>query len=359
MLADIQQAQRTAPQDLYERFTSARRERKLRHRDAAHAVGASEGAAIASAVGRRDGLAAVRLKGPWPELFEQVPALGTVMALTRNDSCVHEKTGVYADMSHEGLMGLALGPDIDLRIFYMRWAHAFAVSEPGARGVQRSLQIYDRHGDAIHKVFLREGSDLMAWFGFVDRNTHDDQSPGGSFESEQPPPDTTPDTAVDVGAFQQAWAAMTDTHEFFPLLRKFKLARTQALRLAPSDFACRVETVSARLMLQDAARDGTSIMCFVGNPGMIQIHSGPVARVEIMGDWLNVLDPGFNLHLREDRIAAAWVVKKPTSDGIVTSLELFDANGETIAMFFGERKPGKPELAAWRTLVERLPALAG
>jgi putative hemin transport protein len=71
-----------------------------------------------------------------------------------------------------------------------------------------------------------------------------------------------------------------------------------------------------------------------------------------------VLDPGFNLHLREDRIASAWVVKKPTVDGTVTSLELFDAAGETIAMLFGKRKPGLPEMPEWQATVERLFPLA-
>lgn len=68
--------------------------------------------------------------------------------------------------------------------------------------------------------------------------------------------------------------------------------------------------------------------------------------------WLNVLDAGFNLHLRADHIASAWVVGKPTGDGLVTSLELFDPQGETIAMFFGERKPGRQELATWRSLID-------
>ena len=110
--------------EVYEQFARLRRERKLRHRDAARAMGISEGEAIAAAVGRRDGLSAVRLEGPWPEMFEQLPALGPVMALTRNESVVHEKVGRYEDLSHEGLMGLALGKDIDLRIFYHRWRHA-------------------------------------------------------------------------------------------------------------------------------------------------------------------------------------------------------------------------------------------
>jgi putative hemin transport protein len=112
-------------------------------------------------------------------------------------------------------------------------------------------------------------------------------------------------------------------------------------------------------------------MVFVGSPGCIQIHTGPVVRVEPMemparGDaapmrWLNVLDPGFNLHLREDRIASVWIVEKPTSDGHVTSVEAFDSEGELMAMFFGARKPGMPEREDWRKLVRglaRLPAAA-
>jgi putative hemin transport protein len=55
-----------------------------------------------------------------------------------------------------------------------------------------------------------------------------------------------------------------------------------------------------------------------------------------------------------DYIAQAWLVRKPTDDGIVTSVELFDGSGEVIAMFFGERKPGNPELPAWGTLVSEL-----
>jgi putative hemin transport protein len=100
-------------------------------------------------------------------------------------------------------------------------------------------------------------------------------------------------------------------------------------------------------------------MVFVGSGGCIQIHTGPVHTIRPMDTadarWINVLDPGFNLHLRTDRIAAVWAVEKPTADGVVTSVEAFDHDGELMAMFFGERKPGKPELAGWRELVAGLP----
>ncbi|WP_304529309.1 ChuX/HutX family heme-like substrate-binding protein, partial [Acidovorax sp. HMWF029] len=58
---------------------------------------------------------------------------------------------------------------------------------------------------------------------------------------------------------------------------------------------------------------------------------------------------------RTDMVAHVWVVEKPTADGIVTSVEAFDHAGELMAMFFGARKPGKPELQGWRDLVSGLP----
>jgi putative hemin transport protein len=343
------------PATLLAQFLQVRRERRLRHRDAAAVLGISEGEAVAAAVGASGALSAVRLRGPWPELFEQMPRLGAVMALTRNECAVHEKIGRFEKMSHEGHVGLALGSAIDLRIFYSRWAQVFAVREDTERGVQRSLQVFDANGGAIHKVFLRAGSDLQAWEAIVAERAHPDQTPRLEPQRAGEAGGTDGGAEVDVQAFQRAWLALTDTHEFYPLLRRFGLSRTRALALAPSGYACRVRTDAARKLLEDAAASGIAIMCFVGNAGMIQIHSGPVSRVETIGEWLNVLDADFNLHLRQDGIASAWVVRKPTADGPVTSLELYDARGDTAAMFFGARKPGIPEQPAWRSLIEALP----
>ena len=66
-----------------------------------------------------------------------------------------------------------------------------------------------------------------------------------------------------------------------------------------------------------------------------------------------MLDRSFNLHLREDGIARAWLVRKPTVDGIVTSIEIFDQEGRQIAWMFGKRKPGQAEDGKWPALAER------
>ncbi|AMP04018.1 hemin-degrading factor [Collimonas pratensis] len=350
-------ATRNPQSDLRQRFLAAKREQKLRNRDAAVAIGVSEGEALAACVGAE----AIRLQPNFVEIFEEVPQLGAVMALTRNDNVVHEKDGVYEKMSHNGHVGLALGAAIDLRIFYKQWHFGCAVIEEVTRGsetsLQKSLQFYDLHGEAVHKVFLREHSNHAAFDELVVRWRDPQQLPGITVEPAPPAAIDKADAEIDGDGFRAAWSNMQDTHEFFGLLRDFGVSRTQALRLAPPQFVRRLDNGAARLILDQAAASGLPIMVFVGNRGMIQIHSGPVANIKLMGPWLNVLDPGFNLHLREDKIVSSWVVSKPTRDGAVTSLELFDADGGTIAMLFGVRKPGQPELPAWRATAINLPLL--
>jgi putative hemin transport protein len=350
-----------APDRLREAYAQARAAGAQRHRDIAAGLGVSEAELIAAHSDAHadlndgaPGLRAQGLRGPWPEIVLGLEAAGELMALTRNASCVHEKTGVYTRASAAGGMGLVLGEEIDLRVFYRRWAHGFAVFESGPRGVQRSLQFFDAQGVAIHKVFTRPQTDLDAWHGLIRRHAAPVSDGGIHIEPAPAEPAETPDDRIDRAGFHDAWASLRDTHDFFGLLKAHGLTRAQALRLAEPRFVQRVDAGSAQQLLAGAAASGTSIMVFTGNPGMIQIHSGPVHKVAVMGPWLNVLDARFSLHLREDHIAQAWVVRKPTTDGLVTSLELFDARGELIAMFFGARKPGKPELCAWRQLIEAL-----
>lgn len=338
------------PEALRTRWMRLKEDRKLRTRDAAAELGVSEAELVATLCGS----SAVRLEGDFRELVSKMPNVLRAMALTRNASCVHEKTGHYDSVSHGGHTGLVLGPDIDLRIFFSHWRHGFALEEPGADGAVRSMQFFDAHGDAVHKIFLRDPDSLEDWTGIVNAFTATDQTP--RIEVTPAPPREAPraDGDVDVKGFLDAWSAMRDTHEFFGMLRSHGVARDQALRLADNRFCYRVGNDAPGALLDAVAGTGLSIMVFVGNPGCIQIHTGPIHDVRTMGPWLNVMDPGFNLHLRADHVAQAWVVKKPTDDGIVTSLELFDARGDLIVQFFGARKPGIPEKAEWRELVARL-----
>ena len=341
--------------EIRERFAALRAEGR-RHKDAAESLGISEGEAIAAHAVVQDGpLQATPLRKPWLELLQALELCGPVLALTRNASTVHEKTGVYEKLSGSGHVALALGEDIDLRLFFGQWHAGFAVRE----GASLSLQFFDAHGVAVHKVFARDATDRDAFQSVID--AHADPALAPVFTPAEPKAPPKADSAIDAVALASAWGVMQDTHEFFGLLNTFEVERQQSFRLTEGEFTRRAAKSAVRDLLNEAAFDGTPIMVFVGSPGCIQIHTGPVVRVEPMEmrgmQWLNVLDPGFNLHLREDLIDAVWIVEKPTSDGVVTSVEAFDEQGGLMAMFFGARKPGVPEREAWRAIVRKLPVV--
>ena len=281
------------------------------------------------------------------------------MTLTRNDSAVHEKTGRFDSISFHGNKGVVLNRDIDIRIFFDRWRSGFAVVEKVRSGTRHSLQFFGADGVAVHKVYLREDSDARAFESLVLDFMDTDQGPGQTVLRWTNSVGNRPDGEIDRAALRERWLALRDVHDFHNMLRAVGAGRTQAFRLVGEDCACRVAADSFQTALAKAAASVLPIMVFVGNPGTIQIHTGAVHRLKQTGPWYNVLDPGFNLHLRTDRIAGAWVVRKPTAEGIVTSLEIFDSDDRQIAWMFAERPPGEAERDDWRDLVASLEARSG
>ena len=147
-------------QSLAQRWADFRTENpKTRIRDAAAALDVSEAELLAT----QTGTSAERLEGDFRELLKEVPTLGYVMALTRNDHAVHERSGVYEKVSFKDQTGLVLGPDIDLRLFMAHWHFGFAVNE----NERKSLQFFDRDGTAVHKIYLTEKSDQAAYAALV------------------------------------------------------------------------------------------------------------------------------------------------------------------------------------------------
>lgn len=321
---------------------------KLRQRDAARELGVSEAEIVACRCG--DGVQ--RLRGPWGPLLQDLHGLGTVMALTRNESVVHEKVGRFDNVTIYQNMGLVLNEDIDLRIFLSHWHHGYAVTEETPGGLRRSLQFYDVDGTAVHKVYPQE--DDGSFGTLVANHLHADQSPGQEVVPLTRPALDHPDSEIDAGGLRRRWHALQDVHDFHAMLQEAGAGRVQAFRLAGCDLAFRVKPHSFRTVLENAAAAGIPVMIFAASAGVIQIHTGSINRLRETGPWYNVLDPGFSLHLRHDHVAGAWVVRKPTREGVVTSLELFDSLERDILLMFGKRKPGEVEREDWRALVNAL-----
>ena len=156
---------------------------KMRARDQADALGISEAQLVAASCGA----GVTRIDAHPDHVMEAAQKLGEVMALTRNPSCVHEKIGRYANYHPGKHAAMILTPEIDLRIFPAHWCHAFMVETGIDSGTRRSLQVFDAAGDAVHKIFLREGASLTAWDGLRLSGRAPDQARPSTWRRASPP----------------------------------------------------------------------------------------------------------------------------------------------------------------------------
>ncbi|MBA4300180.1 MAG: hemin-degrading factor [Cyclobacterium sp.] len=324
----------------------------LRIRDAAAKLGVSEAELLATGIGE----SVIRLSENFEYQFLEFPKLGRVMSLTRSEGCVLEHKGPFQkiEMHQAGpnKMATVIGP-IEQRVFFAGWKFGFAVTTESPRGPMKSLQYFDKEGEAILKIYPQDSSKDDAFEALIKHYTTANQSAEMELEA-FPSPEYTTREGLDFEGFSSDWENMKDTHAFFGLLRKYKLNRLDAVKWIDDKWAYQVDRLSARIVVEKAAETQLPIMIFAGNKGNIQIHQGKVRTVRQMGDWLNVLDPDFNMHLNENVVDSAFVVHKNTEDGLVSALELFDKKGEMVAQFFGLRKPGLPQRPEWKALLDSL-----
>ncbi|MET3589481.1 putative hemin transport protein [Bartonella silvatica] len=325
--------------------------KEMRNRDFAVSIGISEAELIAAycTVGK-----AKRLLIDIATLLEHAPQLGTVMALTRNEYAVHEMTGCFEKTVHNQHVPITLG-EIDLRIFAKQWKFGFEHDVVILGKPAKSLQFFDQHGIAILKVYSKDTTNMEKWGQLVEKLLHDDQSSVLKILPASVPAQCDI-TKLDIEQFRDRWRKMTDVHQLHEIISEFKINRHDAVKCAGHEFANKLKIETIEMMLNQAAQQEIPIMCFVGNKGCIQIFTGQVKNIKQMGPWLNVLDHKFDLHLLIPGIDSVWCVRKPTNDGYVSSLEVFDKNGEMIVQFFGVRKEGQKERKDWRSLLDSLPS---
>ncbi|MFN3722123.1 MAG: hemin-degrading factor [Paracoccaceae bacterium] len=337
--------------DLIAQISHARTQHpKLRARDLAASLGLTEAHLVAAEAGAT----ATRIVADPARLLPHVCRMGDVMALTRNESAVHERRGIYRNFQSGAHAAMVLGDEIDLRIFPRHWVHAFALRRETDQGVQRSLQVFDAAGDAVHKVHLGADSHAAAFDAAITDLALAADAP---FELNPRAAADAARSAEDrIDALRSAWAQMTDTHQFLAMVRKLGMNRLGANRTVGPRFARPLPVDAVSQALERSAAEALNIMIFVGNEGCIQIHSGPVQRIAPMGPWQNVLDPRFNLHLRADHVVEVWLVTKPTKRGPAISVEAFDAQGRLILQLFGKRAEAETDTSGWDRMAEGLAA---
>ncbi|MFP4510786.1 MAG: hemin-degrading factor [Spirochaetaceae bacterium] len=331
----------------------------IRVRDAAHRLGVSELEllyAVAEAPENNRGIAVTVLGGDPAAHFSALSGFGRLMALTRNDAVVSETYGHFGEISVSGKRAMVHHDGIDLRVDFHHWHHAVAVETHRGQRCLRSLQFFDCDGQAVHKAYLTDDSVVDLYETYVRTHQVAANAQDLQVRPADPPVDNRGGSDVDVEELRRRWSALTDTHQFVALLSQLKVQRIAALRAVGPEFAQRARPGAWKDLLEYVRENGLPVMIFVRSPGCTQIYSGPVRKLMTSGDYFNVFDPEFHLHMREDELAESWVVRKPTAHGTVTSLEVYSPDGTLALQFFGVREDTKNQSQAWHECIEQFVA---
>lgn len=338
--------------DLATRWRNLRAARPaVRTREAAAKLGVSEAELIASMVG--DG--AVRIEANPADLLYALTEVGPCTALTRNQHAVGVVRGSYGGIELGMHTAQIDGEQIALLAVLDHWRHLYAFDEPDPRRPgerRRSIHAFDRTGAGIHKIYLAPDGDAPTWDAIVATRLSDAPlviQPAAPIRRERS------DASIDRIALRRDWDAMQSIDELPALLDHHGATRPQALRLVGEPRARWVADgepgeIIERL-LEAVITAGEAVTICIGNPGCLHRFTGVLDQIAQHAGWIDVLAPGFDLHIRADRIAASWVLD--TQAGAV--LELLDADGASIAQVLPRRSARGAEDPAWRGLLEGLP----
>ncbi|PID46839.1 MAG: hypothetical protein CSB47_01770 [Proteobacteria bacterium] len=317
---------------------------KTRIRNAAEELGISELELLSTEIGHT----CIRLSPNFAGILDELPSLGPVMALTRNDAVVHETTFPFGEIHWQERTALYLQPGQCTRYFTTHWAHAIAVEEDD----RKSLQFFDHYGEAVHKIYLTQNSKLDAYQRIVEAFRSDDQTNRTAVE--QVAQEVPATIQIDKGELRGRWSTIENAHQSDDLIEDFGGNRSTIYAALGEEYATRLDCGDAEVLLTLLSEHALSTNISVQNHAAVQSYCGSVKRLLRTGPWFNVLDPTFNLHLNTEQIAQVWVIKKPSDNGLLHSIDVLDNAGQSIVTIADDRLRNQPESAEWQEIVSKL-----
>ena len=292
----------------------------------------------------------VFLKGDWEALLTNIKRLGDVSVLSGNETVMHLATGRYDDFKGRDGSGLIVSKGIDLRLFMSEWRYGAAILP--ASGSVPGFVFFNGAGDPVHRILVTETSNAAEFDALVAE--FKGEIPVFSPEAEAPKSVETP-TEETKAAFLAGWRALKDTHEFSGLLRDHKLSRIDAVRLAEGEFSAQLDPAAYSALFGQLVEQEVSILLFALNDGCVQISTGAITEMNQTKGTLQLVEEDSRTVISLPRIKQVWRVSKPTEDGLVHSLELYDAEGEPVAYLFGSEKGDSTSIVKWKELLFALP----
>lgn len=289
--------------------------------------------------------------------------LGLVKCITRNRYAVSIQEGMFRNQHLYGYnkvnisaeTGLVLNPrKLDLRIYFKHWNHIYYIKQYKDKKIQRSFQVFDFYGQAMHKIFITERSSESGLSVLLKRYNTTQQTPP-TFRVRYPHYRSLINVDYEFNEYiDTEWRHMSCGEGIHALMEKYKMTRQELFRCVKPDLAYPVSKRALIQVLTSARERYEELVIAVPNQGCVQLYTGLLDKILCANDWLHVHNPANKLQIHESKISECWVVRKPIGNGHETTLEIFAADNELMVQIGGQRDKGQKERASWREIIERV-----
>ncbi|MEO0453507.1 MAG: ChuX/HutX family heme-like substrate-binding protein [Verrucomicrobiota bacterium] len=295
----------------------------------------------------------IRLNTDREMQLHDLHALGQVLLVVRNTTCIHELVGNYPQARFYGGHALLAADSFMMHYDLTQWSYGFAVEKNG----MRNLEFFDQRGRAVHKVFTTDQTNFQSWNDWVSRYAAEKQSPIVEVERlEEIVPDDIDQREVSRDALCATWDTLTTSDDFQPMIDHLGLSSLEAIRLGGDAYAKRLSKDALGQFLNHSVQESLSIEATVCSSGTTQNYKGQIKQVTEFGDWLNVLDPHFNLHIDMKAVDSIWMVQKAKAKKPVTVIEVLNRDGKSVLELSESQPVQQPDSSVWKAVIESLPA---
>lgn len=301
----------------------------------------------------RCGQQAKRLQPHWPTLLTHLSRLGPTLFVTRHGNTSHEKLLHLYKIALSGNVASIHDQDGSLELDLSHWHCGFALHEgDDPHSACISLHFFDIHGKLLHSIYPMLSS-MELGTAFLNKLYSADQTPQ---EFLLPPTQLRRRSraTVDTASLTVHWRHLQNCQAIPVILQKHQVSRLQALQALPPEFATPAARTAFQTLMQQTVERNMPVELSLFNPGVRQTHRGLLENHRGDGFANRSHDAWFRLNLDSLDLHSAWVVHKPTANGMVSSLELYNHHGEPVLMLSDMPNAGLPQTLEWQSLLYNL-----
>lgn len=126
------------------------------------------------------------------------------------------------------------------------------------------------------------------------------------------------------------WRHLNSEHAIPVILAKHGLTRLEAVQLLAPHFSQVIKVSAFFELMQHIEQQSWNISLSLHSSNMLQSYQGGIcASYQAVYHWY-CYGQNFYLQLEQAALASAWIVHKPSSEGLLSSLELYHHSGELL-----------------------------